>query len=304
MEIPNDFDTATIFDEIFDDLGIGFCLFDAEDRLLTWNRHYLKFFPGSVEHLERGLSYQDTLRHFHEANLAAAPHPRLQDYMAQEIDLDNSRNTTRIYQLTDKRWIKTASKSLSNGFRFKYWQDISELKRLNSQARLLADTDSLTDAYSHRYFMELADELLKIAQRHQRTLALMMIDIDHLRSINDEHGYTVGDKILKQLVNTAQKTLRTTDTVARLGGEEFAVLLPETNLAGALEIAERLRQRLADLEIKLDDTILHFTVSIGVARCPLDGESIYRCLSLTDQALLKAKETGRNRVYGLKEPIE
>ncbi|QPK62348.1 diguanylate cyclase [Methylomonas sp. LL1] len=164
-----------------------------------------------------------------------------------------------------------------------------ELKQANQKLEGLAATDPLTGAYNRRYFLTHAGEELERAIRHQRPLSVIAIDIDHFKSINDQYGHVTGDKILVALTETAKKALRPADIFARFGGEEFFILLPETLLDEAINVAERLKARI--LEIRVAD--VGFTVSIGIA-LRADDTDIQPLLERADQALYVAKNQGRN----------
>ena len=175
--------------------------------------------------------------------------------------------------------------------------DITERKAMERELRRLATTDPLTGAHNRRHFLSCAVTELERAQRYGNPLAMLMLDVDFFKSINDRYGHAVGDEALRALVTTLSRQLRDIDVIGRLGGEEFAVMLPETSLAGALVTGERLRAAIEDLCLELEDgQTLSFTVSMGVA-CPnaadLSPESV---LGRADQALYRAKAGGRNRV--------
>jgi two-component system cell cycle response regulator len=162
----------------------------------------------------------------------------------------------------------------------------------------LATTDFLTSAYNRRHFMQLAGAELSRAGRYGRPVTLMMLDIDFFKRVNDERGHAAGDEALKAFVNLIRDVLRDQDRLGRMGGEEFAVVLPETAQDAAVVVADRLRSRLAVLEIPVGGGgPLRLTTSIGVAECKLrDGEGLEAGLSRADVALYRAKALGRNRV--------
>jgi diguanylate cyclase (GGDEF)-like protein len=167
--------------------------------------------------------------------------------------------------------------------------------RMELDLEVLATRDSLTGAHNRRSFLQLAEHELDRARRGTRTVSLLMLDIDRFKSINDTHGHPVGDAVIRTLASTCQSALRSVDVLGRLGGEEFAIVLPETGTEGALRVAERLRQSLAEAEVPEGGKALSFTVSVGVAEW-LPGEGLDQLLSRGDQALYAAKNTGRNKV--------
>jgi diguanylate cyclase (GGDEF)-like protein/PAS domain S-box-containing protein len=176
-------------------------------------------------------------------------------------------------------------------------QDITEQKELQWKLEQEARTDPLTGCANRRHFLELAEHELGRARRYAEDMSVLMLDLDHFKTINDRHGHPVGDLVLLKLVQVCQATLRAEDTVGRLGGEEFAVLLPESGREKALEVAERLCRAVADAGVALNDNLpLHFTASIGVATLAQEDFNIGTVLARADKALYEAKSAGRNRV--------
>jgi two-component system cell cycle response regulator len=172
-----------------------------------------------------------------------------------------------------------------------------ELEKSRAALQNLSIRDGLTGLYNHRVFNAmLADELVR-SQRFNRPVSLMMLDIDHFKRVNDSHGHPAGDAVLKRLSERLGFQARSMDRVCRYGGEEFTVILPETELEAAAHVAERLR---AAVETEPFDVNtgepMRMTVSIGVAAFPKDGDSAPELLAAADQLLFVAKRAGRNRV--------
>ncbi|MBP2310945.1 diguanylate cyclase [Azospirillum soli] len=159
-----------------------------------------------------------------------------------------------------------------------------------------AHTDPLTGAANRRFFLERAQEEIARSRRYGHPLSVLMTDIDHFKRINDTHGHAAGDEALKRFANLLRDDLRPSDLIGRYGGEEFVVLLPETELADAPAVAERLRAKVEGAELVHDGISFHMTVSIGVAAVDLRDGMIEAALNEADAALYRAKETGRNRV--------
>jgi len=176
-------------------------------------------------------------------------------------------------------------------------RDITERKRFEHELERQAHYDFLTNVYNRRHFMQLADNELARSMRYDSVLSLLMLDIDYFKNINDSQGHKAGDIALQKLAEICRHTLRQVDIIGRLGGEEFAILLPETALAEAQETAERLRLAIAQLEVSLDNGLpFHFTVSIGVTAPTSRHENLDTLLNQADQALYAAKHGGRNKV--------
>ncbi|MBF0562518.1 MAG: diguanylate cyclase [Alphaproteobacteria bacterium] len=181
--------------------------------------------------------------------------------------------------------------------------DITERKHMEAELRRLATTDGLTGTFNRRHFMVLAEEEYSRAARYGRPLAFLMLDIDHFKRINDTYGHPVGDEAIKALARVCMTMIRPHDSLGRLGGEEFAILLPESSRDGALILAERLRLAVAEIRVHAAPTAaeatISFTASIGAAVLEPDDFSAAAILSRADQALYLAKNGGRNRVVAL-----
>jgi diguanylate cyclase (GGDEF)-like protein len=173
-----------------------------------------------------------------------------------------------------------------------------ENARLFAETRRLAITDGLTGVYNRRHFFELAEHEWTRAIRYKREVAVMMIDADHFKRVNDTLGHMIGDEVLRAIALRCGDTIRAIDVMGRYGGEEFAVLLPETSLEQAQQVAERLRLYIAATPIITNAGPLTMTVSIGVASCGGQAHlSLDQLLDRADQALYMAKRQGRNMVY-------
>jgi diguanylate cyclase (GGDEF)-like protein len=176
-------------------------------------------------------------------------------------------------------------------------QDVTERKHMLDKLRDQANLDYLTGLYNRRYFIERGTSELARAKRYAKPLSLLMIDIDEFKQINDTRGHRTGDFVLRHLSQLLGVTLRSIDLCGRLGGEEFAVLLPETEVKGAMEIAERLRTTIAAaLVMPEEGPSIRYTVSIGVTTLGQQDCNIDTLLSLADHGLYLAKRSGRNRV--------
>jgi diguanylate cyclase (GGDEF)-like protein len=167
--------------------------------------------------------------------------------------------------------------------------------RLFDATERLATTDGLTGLTNHRTFQGRLDEHLQAAQRYGRKVSLILCDIDHFKSVNDTYGHPVGDQVLKGVAKVLAKEARTTDVVARYGGEEFAVVMPETDTAGALVIAERIRERIQKMVTETEQGPLQVTMSLGVATFPVDAAAKAALVERADGCLYHAKRHGRNQ---------
>jgi diguanylate cyclase (GGDEF)-like protein/PAS domain S-box-containing protein len=174
--------------------------------------------------------------------------------------------------------------------------DITERKQLEKQLQKLANTDPLTHLFNRRVFLEkLAQEIARLARFTTQSAALLMIDLDYFKRINDTYGHATGDEVLRQFAHTVRKTSRVIDIPARLGGEEFAILLPNTTQNEAMTIAERLRRQVANIAISHEKGLVNVTISIGGVALSADEVDNDVVLSHADTALYEAKDAGRNQ---------
>ncbi|CAG0960384.1 putative diguanylate cyclase DgcT [Anaerolineae bacterium] len=157
-----------------------------------------------------------------------------------------------------------------------------------------ANTDDLTGVWNRRYLFELSQQEFKRARRYDRPLSVLAIDIDHFKKVNDAHGHIVGDLLLKELASTVQSVLRESDVFARTGGEEFMVLLPESDATDSATVAERVRRAISRVTINARSVPVGVTISIGVASLSIEDQDIQAVYQRADAGLYEAKHKGRN----------
>jgi len=175
-------------------------------------------------------------------------------------------------------------------------QNISERKELERHLENRAQTDPLTGLANRGHFLELAEQELVRSLRYRRPFSIAMIDLDHFKTINDTYGHRTGDAVLKKLPQICRQVLREVDIIGRIGGEEFAIIFPETESTQAFVVAERLREAIAAEKVALGQGVpLHFTASIGIAAITHGDDNIDILLHRADAALYEAKRQGRNR---------
>ena len=175
-------------------------------------------------------------------------------------------------------------------------RDVTEAVRAHEELFALATKDSLTGLRNRRYFLEGAETEFARSRRHGRAFSLMLIDADHFKRINDTYGHDAGDRVLQAIAEVTTDCLREVDLIGRLGGEEFAVAMPDCELATALVVADRLRQQIAARMMETEAGVFTVTVSIGVAGASADDKTLNQMLRRSDQALYAAKHGGRNQV--------
>lgn len=234
---------------------------------------------------------QSTL--FHASNRASSPihqrHPSL-----FTIPERQSQTITHVRQAPYRQRLAEGSKSAAVFIELANAQDrISELENALRDARAAALTDPLTGILNRRGFDEAYRREAARARRKGMRISLAMIDLDDFKKVNDEHGHAIGDKVLIQLVHTLRNTLRPTDILCRLGGEEFIVLFPETRRCDAIAAMTRIQKRFASQRVPGSSTVLTFSAGVVVQDY---GESLEEALERADEATYAAKRKGKNCV--------
>jgi diguanylate cyclase (GGDEF)-like protein len=171
-----------------------------------------------------------------------------------------------------------------------------ELQQVRDTLQVMATTDPLTGVYNRRRLMEIASQVLDVALRDRRPLAVIAVDLDHFKQVNDRLGHAAGDDVLAAFARVLREQTRREDVVGRIGGEEFAIVLPRASLQTAREVAERIRLGLHDARVVVDGTVVPVTVSLGVAALRPGDEAPEDLLKRADRALYDAKRRGRDRV--------
>ncbi len=218
----------------------------------------------------------------------------LNEVFAVNYTLVSSTSTDRLIDLLA---ISLSALVASQYSEIKKFRVIQELEEIQNKLQHLAIVDPLTNAYNRRYFFNRAQDELARAAITGKSNAIVLADVDHFKRINDEHGHIIGDQVLMGLAALCQENLRGNDLLARFGGEEFIILLPQTGLEEAQQIANRLRDVIDRKKIKTDAGCLPVTVSVGVAVSrPGEVMDLYELVIRADQAMYRAKSAGRNRV--------
>ncbi|HEX8986758.1 MAG TPA: diguanylate cyclase [Rhodocyclaceae bacterium] len=173
---------------------------------------------------------------------------------------------------------------------------VLEAKRLTETLRESNLRDPMTGLHNRRFLEESVDTLIAQAQRHKTPMAFMMLDLDYFKMVNDSYGHDAGDAVLKALARVLTESVRSSDFVIRYGGEEFLILLQETDARNATDVAEKIRASVQDLKVQVAGGLLQKTISIGISGYPEDSDTFWQAVKYADVALYHAKDTGRNRV--------
>jgi diguanylate cyclase (GGDEF)-like protein len=232
------------------------------------------------------------------------PQEKLDEFFASRVEAVRSANPrVRDAVTADGRRIRVHCEITPAGGRMMTYCDVTDLIRNAELLEKLATTDSMTGLYNRRHFLELAEAEWGRFQRYHRPLSMLMIDIDHFKSVNDRYGHAVGDETIVFVAAACQQGKRTSDIVGRFGGEEFAMLLPETDQAQAVVVAERIRERVARHFLIVHKVRFNVTISLGAAQAAVGMSGIDALSRAADLALYQAKGEGRNRVIQWTPPL-
>jgi diguanylate cyclase (GGDEF)-like protein len=277
-----------------DHVHSGLLILDDKLRAVYSNPALHRMFRSfSAEEIRsRKPAYGELLRAAHVASAVD-----LQDYVARRLAWVRSGDSTPMdLKMRDGTALRCHLAVLPDGGRMLIYSDVTDIVRHAEELERLATTDGMTGIYNRRHFMTLADLEWSKACRYERPLSLVLLDIDFFKSINDSHGHQAGDEVLVHLAKVAASCKRAPDVLARIGGEEFALLLPETGLEQAQMAAERLRQEIVMHPLTIAAQAICPTASIGVAAKSPKMTAFSQLVTMADKALYEAKRAGRNRV--------
>lgn len=270
----------------------GLCLIDAEGLFVRVN-HTFAGIHGYEAHELLGRSFtmvtrpedREHMLHLHNEVLRGN---RVSPFEALTARKDGKAIWTRI----TSHLVRHEDRS----YRATSVTDITEHKNLEHELHALAVTDPLTGVANRRHFLDVALLEVHRSRRTGHSPAIVMVDLDRFKEINDSAGHAAGDRVLQEFSMAVRRHLRSSDTLGRLGGEEFAILLPEADLDTAAEVAGRVRTAVAELTVPAPGGELQFTASFGVSRLRAGETSIEAAMHRADVALYRAKDAGRNAV--------
>ena len=287
---------ATLYAAL-DNIENGVMLLDGELRVQYANPALHSMFKSPPQFLDGKPLYAEMLEYARRSRAYAVSPEELKQYVAARLAWVKSGDRTPADQhLSSGQVLRCQCAVLPAGGRMLTYSDVTDIVRHAEELERLATTDGMTGTYNRRHFMTLADHEWNRSRRYGRPLSFLMIDIDFFKSINDRFGHEVGDQMIVHLTTLARGCKRDSDVLARIGGEEFALLLPETDLAQAQVVAERLRREVADNPLTARSDPIPSTISIGVALLDDSMTGIADLMNVADHALYEAKSGGRNRV--------
>ena len=280
------------FDAALENMTQGLCMFDAMSRLVVWNRRYLEIFGLDERALGIGMSQREII-----AILVAlgryksgATVDSVSEGTRTSLSGENAKSVLR--ELADGRVIAATHRPMPGGGWVATFEDITERRRNEARITHMARHDALTDLPNRAALREIGCELLAQPQAEDGTLAVLCLDLDRFKPVNDSYGHALGDGLLRAVAERLRGHVRGHDVVARLGGDEFAVLYRVADTAGAVTLAQRLIG-VVSAPYDLDGLSVEIGMSVGIALADAQGRDIERLLKAADMALYEAKAAGR-----------
>ena len=295
-------DELKLLRDALENVEDGVLLLDRDLNASFMNRRMRRFWEVSEQEAASRPTYASLVSRAHRASAPDLPANELARFPARRVAEVKAGDHVRDLQTPDGRRIRTHCTTMSNGGRMLTYVDITDLTQKAAMLETLATTDPLTGLYNRRHFLESLDAEWSRFQRYYRSVSVLMLDIDHFKSVNDRYGHAVGDAAIRAVAAACLDGKRKSDIVGRLGGEEFAVLLPETSLSRARTVADRIRKRVMSAQIVAGKIQFGVTVSIGIAEAAVSMSGIDALMSAADQALYQAKAEGRNRCIAFVPP--
>ena len=290
-------DWASVLTSALDEVGYGILLLDSDLQARFINRAYYRIWDLPPAPAGTAYNFPDLMAYGRKTGILKIPPTAMDDYLKQRIAQVRGGNQPPVQlRLTDGRTLQFECIALPDGGRMLTYADISELVHTADQLRELATIDDLTKLPNRRQFLTALDGEFARALSHDWPLSVVMIDADNFKLINDRHGHSVGDDVLRVIADRFRGSVRKGDILGRVGGEEFAAALTEIDMSGALKTAERLCREVAAEPFEVGDENLTITVSVGVAARRAQDTDPGELLRLADRALYAAKAAGRNCV--------
>jgi diguanylate cyclase (GGDEF)-like protein len=303
--------TGIILDEtrtreaVFEGLSQGFVLYDANDRLVMRNSHFLAIYPALQTIAVPGAKYEDVLQ-AEAADVAIRPAATTDAEAEYAVRIERHCQASSMFerQTSDGRWILINENRTSDGGTVVLYTDITELKRREREIRFLADHDILTGIYNRGAFQRRAEETLLNGKRQGSITAVMCLDVDHIKNVNDFLGHIAGDEYLKSIARRLRDLLRGGDTVARFGGDEFGIILADvTSPQQVANLASRMLETVSR-PVEFNGQQIVSTVSIGIALSDDENDTEAKLIKNAELALQRAKADGRGTFRYFEESMD
>jgi diguanylate cyclase (GGDEF)-like protein len=296
-------DELKLLRDALENVEDGVLLLDRDLDASFMNRRMRRFWEVSEEEAAVRPSYVSLVSRAQRASAPNLPANEMAKFPAKRLAEVKAGDHVRDLQTPDGRRIRAHCTTMSNGGRMLTYVDITDITDKANMLERLATTDPLTGLYNRRHFLGSLDAEWSRFQRYYRSVSVLMLDIDHFKSVNDRYGHAVGDEAIKAVAAACNEGKRKSDLVGRLGGEEFAVLLPETSLSRAKLVAERIRKRVMAIRLNAQRVQFGLTVSIGVAEAGVGMSGTDALMNAADNALYRAKADGRNQCVCWSPPL-
>ncbi|MBV8839140.1 MAG: diguanylate cyclase, partial [Alphaproteobacteria bacterium] len=290
-------DELEVLRAALDNVQQGVILLDPHLNAQFMNHTVRELLGLTEEQAERKPSYAEICRGARANGIYGAPERELDDFMHDRIARVREGDPTPVsMRLSDGRTVRSQCAVLPDNGRMLIYTNVTDFVRNAEELERLATTDSLTLCYNRRQFWALAEAEWSRFQRYQRPMSMMMFDVDHFKWINDRYGHEAGDHVLARIGEVCRTVKRSSDAIGRLGGDEFAMLLPETDIAQAMIVAQRLRDAMQASEITAGGDPIVAQLSIGIAQATPSHSGAMALLKAADDALYAAKKAGRNQI--------
>jgi diguanylate cyclase (GGDEF)-like protein len=281
----------------------GIVILDATFRVQFMNRAVRRLWRVSDEQADSNPQFEELVSDSKRPARYGVPADQLEAFIANRISLVRKGDRTpQDIRTSDGRYIRSQCTKLPDGGRLLTYFDITDLVNNAETLHRLATVDPLTAVHNRRHFLQLAETEWNRFSRYQRPLSALMLDVDWFKLINDRFGHATGDAALQTVARACAIDQRSTDIVGRIGGDELAILLPETDEVQAIAVAERIANKIKSEAVVTERGSLKITVSVGVAEASLSMSGAAALLDSADQALYMAKLAGRNCVAKFRRP--
>lgn len=286
---------ADVLNIVLDHITQGMVVVGPDYRTLAFNRHFEEMFQLPPSTVEVGVDFREILKTWAEVT---GQDQQMLDYAIYQLD-EPATFEFEFPQLIngEPRWCLLTHNPLPGKGFVRTFTDITKRKALEASLMRLSREDPLTGLYNRRTILDLLEEEIQRGRRYNHSLSFLMMDIDHFKKINDQWGHPTGDEVLRSFAAECRSVMRENDKMGRFGGEEFVMILPETDKLDAVLVAERIRKITAKMAVKSkrDSAPIPVTVSIGVTTT-IEGDGAEAIIARADEAMYNAKDAGRNRV--------
>ena len=294
-DIVRQADELRVLRDALENVQDGVLLLDSNLDATFMNRKVRQFWEIGDEESASRPSYASLITRARRATEPNKTAKELTGFAAKRVAEVKAGDHVRELQTPDNRRLRAHCTNMAGGGRMVTYYDVTDLTRNAEQLERLATTDPLTGLCNRRHFRVSLDAEWSRFQRYYRSMSVLMVDIDNFKSVNDRYGHAIGDEAIKAVADACLQGKRKSDIVGRIGGEEFAILLPETSLARAKIVAERIRKRVAAGILIAHAVRFQISASVGVAEALVSMSGVDALMAAADKALYQAKALGKNR---------